>query len=185
MRYEFADPDGARRTGSSWLPAGALQPGDQCGVVHLPNDPSRNRLRGGTSSLAALRLPLLAGVLLLPALAVGLLWSSRALRTFVLLRHGDGARATLVAQRPLRGWPLRIRVRYAFAGDGGARGGSRCRRGARGASRTGSRGDSEARWNDADENDGRCASGSGYRAGTCGEPGERIGARGDHQTVMP
>jgi hypothetical protein len=51
-----------------------------------------------------------------------LLWFSRAYRTWVLLRHGDGAAATLVAQRPLRGWPPRLRVRYVFAGDGGAGG---------------------------------------------------------------
>jgi hypothetical protein len=120
-QYAFRDAAGRERDGRCWMPRGAVAAGDPCAVEWLPDDPDVHRLRGGSRSRAALWLPALAGLWLLPAVLVTGLWAARAFRTWVLLRHGRAAPATLQALRRARGAGSRLCVRYAFAGDDGQR----------------------------------------------------------------
>jgi len=121
--FSFADAAGQQHAGVAWMVQHGKRPGDHHGVEYLPDDPEVNRLVDGKTAYAALWLPWFSGYVLLPTLAALGLWLARSYRTWVVVRHGHAADATLLdLRRPAGNGRYRrrhCRVRYRFRGNDG------------------------------------------------------------------
>ena len=121
--YSFTDAQGHAHTSAAWLAPNGKGPGDHHGVEYLPDEPDTNRLVDGTATRIAAWLPWYAGSVLLPALLATGLWLARSYRTFVIVRHGRAADATLLELRLPAGrgryGRRHCRVRYRFHGNDG------------------------------------------------------------------
>lgn len=115
VRFEFSDLTGKMLEGRSLLRQIRFDPGDDCWVEYLRNDPATNRLRGTTRQVQAPLLDLMVRWVLLPGIVLLLFWLQGVLRLRNLLRSGPATHAKVTELHRYR-WinPLQLRVDYSF-----------------------------------------------------------------------
>jgi len=114
-QYRFTDFTGRMREGRALLRQTHLEPGDDCWIEFLANDPATNRLRGTTRQIQAPLLDFVLRWVLLPGTLLFLFWLQGVIRLRSMLRSGP---ATLAKVESLRryAWinPPQLRVDYSF-----------------------------------------------------------------------